>query len=606
MKRLLSSCCAWLLAAAAAAAAPDRNLYVLGVALNQRGDAGAWEQVGQPGAWKATVAGVVYKDQLYTVESSGVLYATNLGTGEWKPIGKPDFAGTAFLFTAGDKLYAVEKDGGLYRVDPGDGARERVGKEGAWKATKAGVVVKDQLYVAETDGKLRAAPLDSDKRKQVGKAEFDNTTFMFTSGGKIYTIEGDGSFYRVDPGDGSWERVGKEGAWKAAKAGAVLDGRLYTAEAEGGLFATDLAAGERKQVGAPEFGNTAFMFAAGEKLYTIETDGNLYRVNAKPAKNEIDAYNWCPEEVEKVFREQGKPFYRDIHVKQVLGKDATHAGIMGGLAWLREKADKKDLVVIYIGCHGFTDPKEGWGAQAADGKVLWGREVKAELGKLPCPVLALVETCTSGGFAAAHANDPPLPDNVSALCACQAKQETDNQLDIAVAEALYGRADFNHDGVVDLDELIRYVGRRYDEYWPEKKKAERMTPVLVKAKDMPGSLALTKPSPELAAVALEGGYWSALLEKQDGDKCRVHLLGWSSKPGPYFVTNTAARDRVCLPSDGAPLLVEQNGTWYPARLLGREGEKIKVHYLGYNEDEVVAKERVKYPFVGRAEEEKKP
>jgi hypothetical protein len=279
---------------------------------------------------------------------------------------------------------------------------------------------------------------------------------------------------------------------------------------------------------------------------------------------------------------------------------------MDGLAWLRDKAGKKDLVVIYVGCHGFTDPKEGWGAGTADGKILWGHEVKPELAKLPCPVLFVIETCTSGGFAKAHANDPALPDNVTALCACQAKQETDNQLDIAVAEALYGRADFNHDGVVDVDELIRYVGKRYDEYAPGQKKADRMTPVLVKAKDMPGSMPLTTPSPDLAAVAHDGGYWSALVEKQDGDKYRVHFLGWSSKPGPYFLTAVVGRDQICLPADGAPLLVEQNGTWYAARLLGKEGTKFKVHYLGYNEDEVVAKERVKYPFVGRAEEEKKP
>jgi hypothetical protein len=64
------------------------------------------------------------------------------------------------------------------------------------------------------------------------------------------------------------------------------------------------------------------------------------------------------------------------------------------------------------------------------------------------------------------------------------------------------------------------------------------------------------------------------------------------------------RDAICLPGDGQPLLVEQNGTWYPARLLKKDGDKYKVHYLGYNEEEVVTKERVKYPFVGQ--EEKRP
>jgi hypothetical protein len=176
----------------------------------------------------------------------------------------------------------------------------------------------------------------------------------------------------------------------------------------------------------------------------------------------------------------------------------------------------------------------------------------------------------------------------------------------AVAEALYGRADFNHDGVVEVDELIRYVELRYHEMFPGAKKTDDNsdTPVIVKAKGLPGTLALTHASPLLAAVAHDGALWSAVLEKRDGDKYRVHVLGWNSKPGPYFLTNSVTRDFLCLPDDGPPLLVEQNGQWYGARLLGKEGAKYKVHYLGYNEEEVVTKGRIKYPFVGRPAEEK--
>jgi hypothetical protein len=45
-------------------------------------------------------------------------------------------------------------------------------------------------------------------------------------------------------------------------------------------------------------------------------------------------------------------------------------------------------------------------------------------------------------------------------------------------------------------------------------------------------------------------------------------------------------------------LAIQNGQRYGARLVGKEGGSYKVHYLGYNEDEVVTKDRIKYPFVG--------
>jgi hypothetical protein len=589
----------------ARAAGPDGDLYLLGVALNQAGIPGGWAGVGEGGAWKDTLAGAVLKGKLYSTESNGALYVTNLANGKWQPLGKAEFGDTTFMFAGPDKLYTIEKSGNLYRVDPATGGWEQVGDAGGWKNTQAGVVLKGKLYTTEAGGALYATDLATGKWKQVGKAEFGKAAFLFAAGDKLFSLDKDGSLYRVDPGDGGRSRVGGEAAWKGTKAGAVFDGRLYTAEANGTLTVTDLDNGKREQLGKAEFGNTRFMFAGKDEVYTIETDGTLYRVFVKPTDS-IDGFNWCPEEVEKVFHDQGGAYYRGLSSRQVLGKKATHAGVMEGLAWLRDKATKKDLVVMYLGAHGFTDPNEGWGIETADEKTLWGHELKAELKKLPCPVLLFIETCTSGGFASAHKNDPEVPANVTVLCACTAQQTVDNQLDLALAEALYGRADFNKDGVVDLDELIRYVERRYPEYWPNGKKAEdSVDPVIVKAKAVPGTLPLTKVSPDLAMVVYKDGFGSAVVEKADGDKYKVHLLGWSSRPGePYFRTSAVTRDAICLPGDGQPLLVEQNGTWYPARLLKKDGDKYKVHYLGYNEEEVVTKERVKYPFVGQ--EEKRP
>src|SRR5262249_23978566 len=185
----------------------------------------------------------------------------------------------------------------------------------------------------------------------------------------------------------------------------------------------------------------------------------------KAAGETIDAYNWCPEEIEKIFREQSKALHHNIHSRLVLGEKATHTGVMDGLAWLAKNTTDKDLVVMYVGCHGSCDATDGWRVETADGKTLWGREIKTELGKLPCQVIIMIETGTSGGFAQPHKQDPPVPGNVTALCACSGKQTTDNHLDMALAEGLYGRADFNGNGVVELDELIRYIELRYQEWW---------------------------------------------------------------------------------------------------------------------------------------------
>ena len=48
---------------------------------------GSWEQVGPAGAWQPTLAGAVLNGRLYTTESNGGLYATDLDTGEWRQLG---------------------------------------------------------------------------------------------------------------------------------------------------------------------------------------------------------------------------------------------------------------------------------------------------------------------------------------------------------------------------------------------------------------------------------------------------------------------------------------------------------------------------------------
>ena len=79
---------------------------------------GAWKQIGSAGAWKGTTHGATIGDKLYTVEaSSGAFYETDLTTGTWKQIGKPDYGNTKFLTAANNKIYTIEKSGTLYEIN---------------------------------------------------------------------------------------------------------------------------------------------------------------------------------------------------------------------------------------------------------------------------------------------------------------------------------------------------------------------------------------------------------------------------------------------------------------------------------------------------------
>lgn len=241
----------------------------------------SWAQIGPGGAWKGARTGAILGDHLYTAESDGHLYATDLRNGGRRPVGNPDFGTTAFLFVAGGNLYTLERDGSLYRVSPKNGTWMMVGRPGTWKDTRGGTIHRGRLYSVETSGALYATDLRTGAWTAVGKPVFGNTALLFAAGVNLFTIDRDGSLYRVNPANGGRTAVGQAGDWKDTLAGAVVEGRLCTAESNGGLFVTDLGKGTWNRIGKPEFGGTAFAFAAGGTLYTIEKDGTLYRVRVK-------------------------------------------------------------------------------------------------------------------------------------------------------------------------------------------------------------------------------------------------------------------------------------------------------------------------------------
>ena len=227
------------------------------------------------------MAGVVLGGRLYTVETNKNLWATDLGTGEWKAVGKTRFADMRRMFAARDRLYTIDKAGGLFQVDPADGERRRLGESAEWKSVLAGAVLKDNLYTAEGDGGLYATDLETGQRRPIRMTDFADAAHLFAAGDRLYEIDRAGSLYAVEPNDGGRRRLGEVGAWKDTIAGVVLNGKLYTTETNGGLYETNLDNGAWTQLGQAEFGDTTFMFAADDHVYTIEKSGSLYRVQVK-------------------------------------------------------------------------------------------------------------------------------------------------------------------------------------------------------------------------------------------------------------------------------------------------------------------------------------
>jgi len=172
----------------------DGSLYVINTA------DGSSRPAGVKGAWKSTLAGTTLNGKLYTVETSGELYETDLATGIRKEIGKPEFAATATsgMWSANGKLYTCEANGALFEVNQETGVWKRIGATEEWKGTITGVVINNLLYTIETDGFLYETDLTTGKWSQIGKAEYANTAFMTgSSTGKLHTIDRSGNLFEI-------------------------------------------------------------------------------------------------------------------------------------------------------------------------------------------------------------------------------------------------------------------------------------------------------------------------------------------------------------------------------------------------------------------------
>ena len=251
----------------------------LAVGALQQARAGVGDRVriGQAGDWKNTIAVAVKNDRLYTVEKSGTLYVTDLSSGRWSSVGQAVFAGTRFMFAAGQNLYMIMADGSLYRVNPLNGAYSRLGQPGQWKDTIAGTALNGQLYTIERSGGLYQTSIQSGTWRQVGKPDFAGARLMVGAFQALYTIENNGIFF-VNPANGSWEMLGKAANWSGTRAAAIVGTYLYSANQNGKLYVSHLTNGQLAVIGQPVFGSTAYMFENRNRLYAIDADGSLYYI----------------------------------------------------------------------------------------------------------------------------------------------------------------------------------------------------------------------------------------------------------------------------------------------------------------------------------------
>ncbi len=77
------------------------------------------------------------------------------------------------------------------------GTWKQIGNEGEWSGTVAACTMNNKLYTIDAEGRQYETNLASGEYKQMGEADFENTSFLVAANGKLYSIEESGNLYEI-------------------------------------------------------------------------------------------------------------------------------------------------------------------------------------------------------------------------------------------------------------------------------------------------------------------------------------------------------------------------------------------------------------------------
>ncbi len=183
--------------------------------------------------------------------------------------------------------------------------------------------------------------------------------------------------------------------------------------------------------------------------------------------------------------------YREVNVRLLEDAAATRENVIDGLDWLRRQATANDLVVLFLAGHGVNDHTNRYYFVPVNADPTRMRstgipnsDITEALQALPSKVLAFLDTCHAGNVlgsskqrtlaVGAHGdinrmvNELTSAENGVVVFASSTGRETSQEsaewnngvFTKALVEGLAGKADFNHDDAVSLNELNLYVADR--------------------------------------------------------------------------------------------------------------------------------------------------
>jgi WD40 repeat protein len=185
----------------------------------------------------------------------------------------------------------------------------------------------------------------------------------------------------------------------------------------------------------------------------------------------------------------GKALYRKVEVKLLTDKEATRKNILQGLTWLRKQMTQNDVAIISFAGHGDKDADGSFYLLPVDvdkddllSSAVPGEQIKRTLAGIPGKFLLLLDACHAGAVgsdrrrAAGSLTDDLVRDlatddyGVVVLCSSMGREFSlespkvgHGYFTLALVEGLSGKADYNKDQLIHLNELDLYVTDRVKE-----------------------------------------------------------------------------------------------------------------------------------------------
>lgn len=196
------------------------------------------------------------------------------GTGEW--------ANAQACVGIGGRIWAISS-GLVYCIEP-TGTWQQVGDSSGWEPRfLLGGLAK--LYTLEGSGTVfEIDPFTGGYEKVSEDGQWASTLSATSLRDTIITCDQDGTLYRYSPSERKHERLPVEGTWRSRLLGATSaglftnDNAVVTVEESGSMYAINLGSGQYGQIEG-DWSGTRVLAGVGARVYAITHSGGMYAID---------------------------------------------------------------------------------------------------------------------------------------------------------------------------------------------------------------------------------------------------------------------------------------------------------------------------------------